>query len=190
MPRHPHPASEPLRFSVAIPLVTNPWIWLDMGKVLVVPWAALSLLALWILRDEPWSEVWPAWRVVTLCVLGVAALLVFVSLVVFRNHVDARFTVDADGVQYESGRFAGRAALWTGLIVRSALLTGAGLQGEAHSSMFVAWKDVRKATAFPRARVITLSNGWRPVLRVYCGDDGTYARVLEVVDARGGRLTR
>jgi hypothetical protein len=60
MPRHPHPASEPLRFSVAIPLVTNPWIWLDTGKVLVVPWAALSLLALWILRDEPWSEVWPA----------------------------------------------------------------------------------------------------------------------------------
>lgn len=180
------PASDALQFEVAIPLVTNPWIWVDMGKALGVAYGLLVALMFWILRDEPWEEVWPAWRVVTLCVLGVLALLLLTSLVAFRNRIVARFTLDHRGVLYESGRTTARVASLVGLLSLNPLVAGAGLLAEAQSSMFLRWTDVRKVTAFPRGRVITLSNGWRPVLRVYCVDAPTFDLARRIVEAHAG----
>jgi hypothetical protein len=174
-----------LRFETVIPLVTNPFLWADMLKVLGLVYVLLFGFMLWILRDEPWDEVVPAWRVVTLCVLAVLALLQFVCLVVFRNGFGARFTLDAKGVGYESGRRAARVGTWIGILFRSPSVTGASLLAETQSTMLMPWKDVRKVTAFPRRKVITLSNSWRPVLRVYCPDEETYQRALAFVNAFG-----
>ena len=170
-------------FEVAIPLVTNPWFWVDVGKSLGVAYVLLVALMFWILRDEPWSDVWPAWRVVTWCVLGVAGLLVATALLVFRNRIVARFTLDRRGATYESGRLAAGVSTAFGLLAREPLLAAAGLLADAHSSLFLPWGDVRKVTSFPRHRVITLSNGWRPVLRLYCIEEDTFARAEAMVNA-------
>jgi hypothetical protein len=170
-------------FEVAIPLVTNPWLWVDMAKSLGVAYALLVALMFWILRDEPWEDVWPAWRVVTWCVLGVAGLLVVTSLLVFRNQIVAKFTLDRRGATNESGRLAAGVSAAVGLFAREPLLAAAGLLADAHSSLFLPWTDVRKVTSFPRWRVITLSNRWRPVLRLYCVDEPTFERALTLVGA-------
>lgn len=175
-----------LRFEVAIPLATNPWIWADMGKGLGVAYALLVALMLWILRDEPWAEVWPAWRVVTLCVLAVLVLLLTVSLVVLRNRIVARFTLDRRGVLYESGSLAGRVGTVVGLLSLNPLVAGSGLLAETQSSLFLPWKDVRKVTVFPRWHVITLSNSWRPVLRIYCVGAATFDLALAAVRDHAG----
>lgn len=176
-------STDTLQFEVAIPLVTNPWIWVDMAKTLGVAYMALVALMFWILRDEPWEDVWPAWRVVTLCVLGVGALLLAVSLVVFRNRIVARFTLDARGATYESGKVAARVATAAGLLMLDPLVAASGLLAEAQSAVFLPWSDVRKVTVFPRWKVITLSNSWRPVLRLYCVGSPTFERARALVES-------
>lgn len=171
----------PLRFEAAIPLVTNPWIWVDMTKVLGVVYALLLGLMFWILRDEPWEDVWPAWRVVSLCVLGVLVLLLATSVVVFRNRIVARFTLDDRGATYESGTATGRVATMAGLLSLNPLVAASGLLAESQSALFLPWRDVRKVTVFPGWKVITLSNRWRPVLRLYCIDGPTFERAHAVV---------
>lgn len=183
MTAHQTDPTPELRFEVAIPLITNPWIWVDMGKALGVAYGLLLMLMFWILWDEPWADVWPAWRVVTLCVLAVLVLLLAVSLFVLRNRVVARFTLDGRGVHYESGSLAGRVGTVVGLLSLNPLVMGSGLLAEAQSSLFLPWKDVRKVTEFPRWNVITLSNGWRPVLRLYCVDAPTFERARAVVES-------
>jgi hypothetical protein len=187
MTTHQTDPTSPLRFEVAIPLVTNPWIWVDMGKALGVAYGLLLVLMFWILRDEPWEEVWPAWRVVTLCVIAVLVLLLAVSVIVFRNRIVARFTLESRGVRYESGSLAGRVGTVVGLLSLNPLVMGSGLLAEAQSSLFLPWKDIRKVTEFPRWNVITLSNGWRPVLRLYCVDAPTFERARAVVESRIGQ---
>ncbi|MBI4879975.1 MAG: hypothetical protein HY812_10010 [Planctomycetes bacterium] len=178
--------SDALRWEAGIPLVTNPFLWVDMGKALGIAYVFFSCLMLWILREEPWEEIWPAWRVVTFCVLGVLGLLLFVCLAVYRNRFAARFLLDAQGVRYESGRLAKAAAgiaVAAGALCRSAALAGSGLLAASQSSLFLRWQEVRKVSAFPRFKVITLSNSWRPVLRLYCPDGATYERALAIAGA-------
>lgn len=175
--------ADPLQFDVAIPLVTNPWIWVDTAKALGVAYAALLALMFWILRDEPWDDVWPAWRVVTLCVLGVLVLLLVASLVVFRNRIVARFTLDERGATYESGRATARVATTVGLLSLNPLVAASGLLADSQSALFLPWRDVRKVTVFPAWKVITLSNRWRPVLRLYCVDGPTFERARAVVES-------
>lgn len=189
MTTHEPDRASVVQFEVAIPLVTNPWIWVDMGKALGVAYGLLLALMFWILRDEPWEDVWPAWRVVTLCVLAVLVLLLTVSLIVFRNRIVARFTLDRRGVRYESGSLGGRVGTIVGLLSLNPLVMGSGLLAEAQSSMFLPWKDVRKVTVFPRWNVITLSNGWRPALRIYCVDGATFDQVLVTVRAHRVRAS-
>ena len=177
---------DPLQFEVAIPLVTNPWIWVDITKALGVAYGLLLALMFWILRDEPWDDVWPAWRVITLCVGGVLALLLAVSVVVFRNRIVARFTLDARGATYESGLPTPHVATVAGLLSLNPLVAGSGLLAETQSAVFLSWRDVHKVTVFPRGKVITLSNRWRPVLRLYCIDAATFATAC----ARVGSCTR
>lgn len=178
-----------LQWEAGIPLVTNPFIWADLAKGLGISWIVFIALATGILWDESWAERWPAWGVVTLCHLFVAALFATVCLFIFRNRFAARFTLTSKGALYESGRLAAKAAtagLAAGLLARNPGLAGASLLASTQNSLMLPWREVKKCTRFPRRQVITLSNGWRPVLRLYCPDQAIYQQALDYVNARTG----
>ena len=178
-----------LQWEAGISLVTNPFIWADLVKGLGLSWIVFIALATGILWDESWAERWPAWGVVTLCHLFVAALFAAVCVVVFRNRFATRFTLTSKGALYESGRLASKAAtagVVAGLLALNPGLAGASLLASTQNSLMLPWREVKKCTCFPRRQVITLSNFWRPVLRLYCPDEATYQQALDYLTAHMG----
>jgi len=60
--------------------------------------------------------------------------------------------------------------------------------------VFLKWSEVRKVTFFPGQRVMTLSNSWRPVVRLHGPDDEVYERIRLLLKTKvpegGGSLSR
>jgi hypothetical protein len=176
-----------IRWEAIIPLFTNPFLWFDFGKALLAPIILFGGLIGFILagdNDPDWAQ---AFGVLALCLAAVAALFAFVELVVFRNRMAVRYALDDKEIAYESGRPA-RAAQKIGVVIgvlaRSPLLVGGSLLAASSNSLTVRWRDVKKVTPFAARKVITLSNSWRPVLRVYCPDAETYESARRFIAAR------
>lgn len=169
---------ERLEWRVAIPLLNNPFIWIDLAKALAVPLVIFGAIFGFILAHDDRPDWGGALKVLAIALGAVVALFALVEAIVFRNRLEARFVLDGKGAAYESGR-AARAAQKAGALVGglagSPLLAGSSLLSATMNTVAIGWRQVRKATPFPRRRTITLSNSWRPVLRLYCPDDATYA---------------
>ena len=178
-----------LEWEAVIPLITNLFIWADLAKALSITFVLFGGLIVIILANDSNPNWGGAAGLLAICAAVVLALFVFAELVVFRNRFAARFSLDHKGVSYESGRTA-RAARKIGLIVGvlagSPLLTGGSLLASSMASLRIRWKDVKKVTPFPKRKVITLSNSWRPVLRLYCPDHETYEAALRLIAEGSG----
>ncbi|MBN1543115.1 hypothetical protein JW992_13315, partial [candidate division KSB1 bacterium] len=116
------------------------------------------------------------------------ALTLFISLTVFFNRYWVRFTLDEDGVLYESVRWSRKVsgainagAVVLGLLAAMPAAAGAGLMARSRQTVFLPWNRVRKVRCFDRFRVITLSNSWRPFLRLHCPTDEHYAQAQEKI---------
>ena len=176
-----------LEWTAAIPLFTNPFLWLDLLKALAVPVVAFGAIFGFILANDDRPDWGGALKALAIAVGAVAALFVFAEAVIFRNRLEARFVLDEKGAAYASGRAARtaqKAGLLAGALAGSPLLLGGSLLASSMNAVGIRWRDVRRATPFRRWRVITLSNSWRPVLRLYCPDDGTYEAAWRLVSAR------
>ena len=175
---------ERLEWEAVIPLFTNPFIWADTAKAVAIPLVLFGGLIVIILAGDSNPDWGGAAGLLAICAAVVLVLLIFVELVVFGNRFAARFSLDRNGASYESGR-AGRAVRKAGLIVGvlagSALVTGGSLLASTMASLHIGWKDVKKVTPFPGRKVITLSNSWRPVLRLYCPDQATYESASKLI---------
>lgn len=176
-----------MRWEAIIPLFTNPFLWLDFGKALVAPVILFGGLIGFILagdNDPDWGR---AFGVLAVCLAAVAALFAFVELVVFRNRMAVRYSLDDQGIAYESGRPARtmqKIGVVIGALARSPLLMGGSLLASSTNALTVRWRDVKKVTPFPARNVITLSNSWRPMLRVYCPDAETFESTRRFIAAR------
>ena len=183
----PNSGEPKMKWEAIIPLFTNPFLWLDLGKALLAPVILFGGLIGFILagdNDPDWGR---AFGVLAVCMAAVAALFAFVELVVFRNRMAVRFALDDKEIAYESGRPARTAqkiGVVIGALARSPLLVGSSLLAASSNSLTVSWRDVKKVTPFPARKIITLSNSWRPVLRVYCPDAETYESARRFIAAR------
>jgi hypothetical protein len=180
---------ERLEWEAVIPLFTNPFMWADLAKALSVPLVLFGGLIVIILADDSNPDWGGAAGLLAICAAVVLGLFVITELVVFRNRFAARFSLDHAGVSYESGRTARavrKAGLIVGLLAGSPLLTGGSLLASSMASLRIGWKDVKKVTPFPKRKVITLSNSWRPVLRLYCPDRETYEAALQLIAEGAG----
>ena len=104
-------------------------------------------------------------------------------LVIFRNRIWARFTLDEKGALYESGKLIKKAAyvsIGLGILSVNPLLLGAGMIGKVRSAQGMGWRDVKRISASPRWQVVTLFNSWRPVLRLYCPTQEIYEEALAI----------
>jgi hypothetical protein len=105
------------------------------------------------------------------------------------------------GVKFELVRWTGKLskAVAAGNIIIGVLKSapgavGAGVLANVQRSVFMKWPEIRKVTFFPRQRVVTLSNSWRPVVRLHCPDDEIYEQLRVLLETKvpegGGTLSR
>lgn len=175
-----------LSWEYALPLATNPFMWWDFLRVVAVSLIVMELLvfAMSLIAGDPFFL---PLRILALVAGILAALFGLTTTLVYGNRYRARFVIDERGAQMEDAG-QGRRFKW----VMVALGLAAGRPGVAIGATSgpsgygerVSWRDVRRITVHRRLRVITLSNSWRSLLRLYCPPelfDAIAARVQDYV---------
>jgi hypothetical protein len=153
-----------------LPLATNPFLWWDFFRVVGASLLIMELLVFLmslIVGDPLWLPLW-----VLGLVAGIfAGLFLIATLLLYGNRYHARFVVDARGVQMEDagqGRWFKWRMILLGVLARQPGAVLGSTSGPSGYAERVSWREVRRVTVHRRLRVVTLSNSWRSMLRLYC----------------------
>ena len=166
-----------LTWDYAFPLLTNPFVMLDMCKVLGISFFAVCTIILTIGAFQGGSNFMDMVHmipVMALCVGIIAVILLFVMLVIYGNRFPARFTVNEKGATIEvtpTQKKVNTAVIIIGLLARRPGVAGSGFLAKSQECQFFGWVDVFRVELFPRRRVVVLRNSWRTVARLYCTAD-------------------
>lgn len=162
-PGVPQPAPSPpvISWDYTFPLLNNRSVLLEFAKLLFFSYLAIVLLmgSLFLAQGEL-DELPPLLLLFAYCLAGFAVLFLLIWLVFFPARRPRHFTVGPDRVCVTMT--GGRAGLGARIAVTAGRFTQSPTQIE------VAWEDVRRVREYPRRGRITLSNGWRTVLRLHC----------------------
>jgi hypothetical protein len=173
-------------WDVEMPLLTNRFFLYDMGKV--VFWTGLIvnlILSVAFLAAGNLSSLPKVMGVMALILGGFMLLFMLISLVFFGNRYPCHFSVSAAGIGWQSASrragVANRAAVVVGALVGSPGAAGAGLLAMSEESGLDGWDEVRRVKKYPDERVISVMNGWRVTIRLYCTPEN-YTYVSQLVD--------
>jgi hypothetical protein len=164
-------ANAALSWESDVSLLTNPLIVRQMALVVGGGGAIMATLLSFIFAATgEWEAIPPILAVAALVTVGLAVLMLTVTLVVFGGRIRVRYHVDRDGVTWETidrrALRANRLAILAGILGRSPGVAGAGMLAQARSIEFVAWDDVHAADVDARRRSVTLRDAWRPVMLI------------------------
>lgn len=119
-----------------------------------------------------------AWVLPLPVIGGVASVLVVLfvltAALVYRNAFHATFSIAPEGVGFTSGareRGLNRLAVLGGVLAGRPGVAGAGVLAATREEVGFGWEDIHGVTVYPDARVISLRNHWRTVLRLHCPPD-------------------
>jgi hypothetical protein len=171
-----------LTWDYDIPLVNNLYMLQDLLIVIVISLVGMQVLLLIVGFLAGEGLVVLPLKVYAI-VGGVLAVLFLIAAgAVFGNRHRTRFTVNSQGVAYETGSRERR--INRIVLVLSALAgrPGASLIAVSQESGRFAWSAVEKVTVHSRQRVITLSDSWHPLLRLYCPPE-TFGEIVTMVEA-------
>lgn len=170
-----------LRWRAAVPLVSNPFLLMDVVQFAVCG-AGLVLFMLltgvWFtegrltLEDIRASVLFSAW----VCAAIILAFTVL-GLLCFRNRYFALFRFDAEGVYTEVCRGTDQRNDFFCPFVRPCPVLEP-LHGTNVNSRHLPWRKVRSFVDIPSMRVIHLKRGCWHMLRLYTPDAATHARVV------------
>ncbi|MHB1132918.1 MAG: zinc ribbon domain-containing protein [Chloroflexota bacterium] len=161
-------------WSRRVPLLTNRFILWDFAWVFGVSVGALYLIVavMGLFAEGELVLLPPEVGLIVLAILG--GLFLVATLLVLGNGYNMVFTLDGEGVTWRSGRRErnlGRLAWFVGLLAllqgRPGLL-GAATLAQSQEGDGIAWRSLHAVKVYPGPRVISLSNSWRAVLRLYC----------------------
>jgi len=178
--------SSGLRWAYNIPLLNNRYMLIDMAKVFL----ATFVIALGILLPATGFDYQ---SILPLAIVGEAIFigLFILTALILGNHIGSVFILDKDGVGSKMSRRMSK--LTTATIILGALagkpsVTGSGLLASSQAETFHRWSGIEKATIDKQRRVITFSNSWRAVQRVYCYPDNFEQVVAFVTLMLPGKL--
>jgi hypothetical protein len=172
--RQADPAHEVLSWDYPVPLLTNRFILRDLAIVLVVSLIIMQLMVLVVgfLAEGEFILFPPQlWLIVS----GVFVGLFAISCLILLNRFGMAFTLDKKGAWYETGtreKKVNRVLMWVSIFARRPGALAAATRSGSGQTDGITWREVRRVTYHDGPRVITLSNSWRPVLRLYCPRDG------------------
>src|SRR5476649_326747 len=182
MPNSPRVASaekgEPvpvLSWETDIPIATHPVMLANFALLFVfmgLVAGALLTFILAMLGRVPNIE--RMWEFAALTTLALFFLSLLVAAIVFGNRLPMRFKLDMAAAESEmtdsrakTAQRAAKALSWRG---GKFGLAGAGLIAETSARQHIGWDAVAKAHFHPLLRTISLSNGWRTVLILFCNE--------------------
>lgn len=162
-----------ITWETRIGLLTNPLVLKQTILTVVGAGLVMAFLLSFILATTgEFSGILPMLGVSLLAVAVLGLLVAFIMLVFLGNRVRVRFTVNEDGVLWETVdkrvRGANRLAVVAGVLGRSAQTAGAGAVAKSREKEFVAWDEVAAVETDPKRLQIVLRNSWRPVMMAVC----------------------
>lgn len=184
-------------FESAVPMVTNRFLLYDYLIFMGCGWfffsaAVASVWKVWSLFFP--SDVGPGfWTVFKSVGVLSAGFLVFYfivaqlcALLFLRNRYYVRYVLNGSGISCETKRGAAvdaprQARSWGKFFSLRPWGYPEGEMSRWGRPKWVEWDKVPLAVLHPRDRVITLSTGFLPVVRLYCPTQEVYSRALELV---------
>ncbi|MDH7490349.1 MAG: hypothetical protein QHH80_12700 [Anaerolineae bacterium] len=164
------PEDQALSWDYALPLATNPFMWWDFLRVVAASLLIMELLV-FLMSLAAGDPILLPPALLALVAGILAALFAVATTLVYGNRYHARFTLDARGAQMEDAG-QGRRFRWLmvvlGLMARRPGVAMSATAGPSGYGERVDWRDVRRVTVHRRLHVVTLSNSWRALLRLYC----------------------
>jgi hypothetical protein len=162
-----------LSWETDIPVATHPVMLANFGLLFALTGGLVGALLAFILfvtgrvlKIEPMLE----WTASATAAAFLLALLV--ATVTFGNRLPMRFKLDAASAEAEVTNkpvwLATRAAAAFSWMADRFGLAGAGLIAETSARQHIVWDNVATAHFHPLWRTVSLSNGWRIVLILFC----------------------
>jgi hypothetical protein len=171
MPTCRLPDPDTLTWQYDIPLVTNRYILWDVFRIITLSLAIIvGLVSLFgVLLGDPVS-----FPIEFLLLIGgiVAALFLFVALVIFGNRYRAGFVLDSKQAIFQGIGWGDN--IWARVMKRGLkVLAFFAAQSDPtkSSAANIRWREVRKVNVNPATRVIALCDSWHVVIRLYCPPD-------------------
>ena len=176
-----------IRWEIAVPLLGDPLITGGVLRVFLLA-AAISaaMMSVIFAVQGDYDAIGPVWLAFLVVGAGLALLGLLVMLLVFGNRMHCRFSVDGNGIVFETidrrARTGNRLLLALGLLRGSAQATGAGLIATSQEQRSLRWRGAFRAEFLPRRHQIVLRNRWRRLLVVYATPEN-YAAVAARIGA-------
>lgn len=177
--------AQALAWEIDIPIATHPVMLANFALLFAISGLLLGALLSFILAMSDVADaIEPMWEYTAAATAALFLLGLLVATIIFGNRLPMRFALDAKAAQStmtgsrsSSARRAAHALSW---IAGTLGLAGAGLIAETSTPQNVAWSGVAKVHFHPLLRTISLSNGWRTVLILFCTPEN-YAAVAAAV---------
>lgn len=177
-----------LRWFTGVPVATNPLILADLGALMVLLWAgvtlALALIQFFFTSLGGAHIQWAALVGIYMSLLA-AALFFGLSFLIFQNRYIALYRFDEEGAYCESMRKRGGS---TGEWFHWKPFPVPPLQDPPKSAKKTApWHEVKGLHPMDGQRVFLLKSGRGTAMRVYCPDDEIYRRALSFAASKINR---
>ena len=163
--------SERFEWDVRVPLVSNVYVLIDILLVLLV--LSLGLAGL-VLSVVGFDKVYEVLRLFVIADGFVILLLYSVMGFVFLNRFQLIYHIDGEGVQVRVGEFESslnRAAWKVSSLVQRYSFTGGRVHSLMNEEHYVPWSSVKLYFLDEKHRLISLTDGVRPLMRIYCTRD-------------------
>jgi len=174
-----------LNWETDVHLMTHPLMLMSFIRLFVLTGGIMAAMMCFMMVVTGQADaVVPILGLVGVCLGIVMVLFIFVSLAIFRNRMHLSFQLDAKSAGAEvcdrRADIGSRIAVVAGALAGKPGVVGAGLIGLSSGSQKIAWSAVEKARYHPSCRAITLGNGWRTMVTLFCTAEN-YISVAEAV---------
>jgi hypothetical protein len=185
----------PLEWETDVHLVTHPLMLANFAKLFAITAFIMGALLSFILAVTGGARsIVPMLELTGAVTGGLAVLSGLVCLVIFRNRMHMRFSLDAEAAEAEvidtRAKTANKIAVAAGVLTGRPGLAGAGMIAQSSSHQKAAWTAIAKARYSPAWRTVSLSNGWRTVLILFCTRENYDAVAASVREALAARKTK
>lgn len=165
-----------MKWTVRMPLATNPIVIADLLKVFAIVYLVIAILfsIIFFSSGEP-ETIMPMLGMFGLVCLGLLVLSWLIMLVFFGNRLEVEYEIDEKGAAMmttdKRAKFANRLAVGAGILGGSPTTAGAGLTAISNENIAVEWSWIQGFSIGKLTKTIALRNSWRNVLVLYCSDN-------------------
>ena len=163
-----------MQWTYDIPLINNRFMIKDMVVVYGLSIVAMELLVAgmsFLLGEE---IVWIPLQAVGLVVVILVVLFLIAAGLLLRNRISMEFTLSPAGVAWDTSsrqKKINRVGLVLATLLGRPGAAGASMLAVSQEAGGIRWREIKKVTVFRGPGVITLSNSWRPLLRLHVPDN-------------------